>query len=635
MLTMAEGDINSLSGGLQAAERAFESHLPKVLTFEGIETEDEGYSATFTLEFDDTDDYQRKITELLDASGVPDAERDMTIQVDQEDLTSSVVFEESFYNDDLMGWAADALIQEAVVSESATILTSSGTATVVFDGQEVDTSTSLPRIDFRLTEDRRFEEIGLDFEIFESGEINVALSYLISSEAYEAQNAFLTEQVERLRDRDDSDVQITDSGPVNSQNGQAEQRDITATFTSAAAVTEGMQMLLANEETTFEIREETTQGSPDTSVRYIGENWNCDAICNPNNIQQLNGETVYPEHWEVTEQRRDGGDLLLEFNRGMPLDSLTSLTQLKLSGGMTQTFEFVVDNATQQGHEDVVAERFVPPEGTGSFDTTVRETTTVYTASFEAPDAAALTSQLNQYLTAKSIEGQVTLEHDTLTGLWADYDLHVDLSPIWELATGGVEGTALFEAQLPIMHAGDADTSVESGRTVVIDDTTGVFTVTASGPTVLTYWAVAFALLIVAVLVTLLVRLRRSWSKMAAVTAVGTESLRPYNVQGPKDQLTETDIYASPLAPGAHDSDTTELARGRTPHDTDRYQHTGPFPDVPNPSEAEYEQLQDKLDQPAALPQDDASSASAEVVAPEDGSEEDFERDEDARKSDS
>ena len=635
MLTMADGDINSLSGGLQAAERAFESHLPEVLTFEGIDTEDEGYSATFTLAFDDTDDYQRKITELLDASDVPASERDMTIQVDREDLTSSVVFEESFYNDDLMGWTADALVQEAVVSESVTILTSSGTATVAFDGQEVETSTSLPRIDFRLTQDRRFEEIGLDFEIFESGEINIALSYLISSEAHEAQNAFLTKQVERLRDRDDGELQITDSGPVNSTNGRTEYRNITATFTNAAAVTAGMQVLLANEETTFEIREETTQGSPDISVRYIGTDWNCDAICNPNNIQQLDGETIYPEHWEVTEQRRNDGELLLEFNRGMPLDSLTSLTRLNLSGGMTQTFEFVVDNGTQQGHEDVVAERFAPPEGTGSFDTTVRETTTVYTAIFEAPDAEELTSQLNRYLTAKDIDGQITLGHDTLTGLWADYDLHIDLSPIWELATGGVEGTALFEVVLPSMHSGDSDTSVEPGRTVVIDDPTGVFTVAASGPTVVTFWAVAIALLIVAVFVTLLIRLRRTWSKMSAGTTVGTESLRPYNIQGPKDQLTETDIYASPLASGAQDSDTTELPRGRTSHATHRYQQTGPFPDVPMPSETNYEQLQDKVDRPTQLSQYDPSSASDEMVAPEDRSEEDFQRDDDSGEKNS
>ena len=38
---------------------------------------------------------------------------------------------------------------------------------------------------------------------------------------------------------------------------------------------------------------------------------------------------------------------------------------------MEQTFEFVVDNATVEGHEDTVSDRFSPPPNTGSFHTAV------------------------------------------------------------------------------------------------------------------------------------------------------------------------------------------------------------------------------------------------------------------------
>lgn len=108
VLTMADNDLNALSGGVEAAERALEMHTPEVLIFEGVEAEDEGYSATFTMPFNSLEDYQNKISALLDASNVPAAEQDMTIQADDQALRTSLTFEESFYNDDLMGWAAEA-----------------------------------------------------------------------------------------------------------------------------------------------------------------------------------------------------------------------------------------------------------------------------------------------------------------------------------------------------------------------------------------------------------------------------------------------------------------------------------------------------------------------------------------------
>lgn len=604
VLTMADNDLNALSGGVEAAEQALARHTPEVLTFAGVEPEDEGYSATFTMPFSSLEDYQSKIGTLLEASDVPADARDMTIEVDDQALTASLTFEENFYNDDLMGWAAEALSVEEVVSPSTTVFTSNGTATVIFDGEEVETSTSLPRIDFSMTQDRRFAEIGLDFEILESGDVHIAVSYLISAEHQQVQNDFLTQQVEQLGDLDGVDGPVQDSGPVESAEASEEVREIAVTFTSAAAVTEGIQLLLANDDASFEILEQTAQGSLDTAVRYVATDWSCESICDPNNLQQLDGETEYPEHWELTEQRRQGGELLLEFNRGMPLDSLTSSTQLNLTGNMVHSFEYVVDNETQQGHEDAVADRFAPPAGAGSFDTTVRDATTLYTVTFEADDAAELTTLLNEYLAAKDIDEQISLSHGSLSGMWASYDVQADLSAVWELATGGVEGTAIFEVVLPAMHSGEAENAIDSGRTVVIDDADGNFLVSASGPTLTTVWVVVIALLLLAVIVTLLLRTRRAATRVWSIAAPQAEG-QPYNVQGPRDTLTETEILASPGAPGPYASETTRLTEGPVSERSHSNEQAERFPDVPVPSPADYEQLQQKLDEPGDSSDDD------------------------------
>lgn len=610
VLTMADSDVDMLSGGVEAAEQALQIHTPGVLTFEGIETQDDGYSATFAMPFDDVDDYHDNVTALLEASNVPANARDMNVEIDDQTLTTSVTFEESFYNDDLMGWAAEALINEEVVAASTTVFTSSGSATVMFEGQEVETSTTLPRINFSMTQDHRFPEVGLDVEVFESGDIYLALSYRMSDSGQQAQSTFLTDQVQQLNELDDVDGDVSDSGPVDLDDAGSAVREVEATFTSAEAVTEAMQLLLANDDATFDVIEQTTQGSPDTSIQYVGMNWVCDAICDPNNLQQLSGETRYPEHWDVTEQRRENGELFLAFNRGMPLHSLTSSTQLHLTGKMVQDFEFVVDNQTLEGHEEAVADRFAPPEGLGSYETTVHDATTIYRLNFEATDAAALVSVLNEYLEAKEVDETIMLRHDPLTGLWASYDFEADLSAVWELATGGVEGAASFEVVLPAMHSGESTPEGTSGRTLVIDEADGNLSITASGPTVTTVWVAALTLLLVAVFVTLLFRTRRAASRVWSAAQPRTDG-PPYNVQGPRDRLTETQILASPAAPGPHASETSKLSGEPVTDHTRSYEHTEPFPDVVTPSPIDYEQLREKLEKPADSTRTDPVSESS------------------------
>ena len=85
------------------------------------------------------------------------------------------------------------------VTSNATVLTSSGIATVVFNHEEIDTYVT-PRMNFQLTQDHRFEDVGLDLEFLESGDLPVTMAYRISAESADPQNALLTEQIAKLSD---------------------------------------------------------------------------------------------------------------------------------------------------------------------------------------------------------------------------------------------------------------------------------------------------------------------------------------------------------------------------------------------------------------------------------------------------
>ncbi len=596
VMTMADTDIESISGGLEAATQALDSHTPEVLSFDGVEQREEGYTATFTLVFNDLEDYENKINSLLDASAIAPAERDMTIELDDQPLMTTLSVQEDFYNDDLMGWAADALINEGVVTSNATVLTSSGIATVVFNHEEINTSTSLPRMNFQLTQDHRFEDVGLDLEFLESGDLRVTMAYRISAESADPQNAFLTEQIAKLSDIAGLTEAVEDTGPADPANGSTTTRRVVAQFSTPEAVSAGLQILLANDKASFEVDEVTADNSPDVITQYFGTNWTCEQICSPNNLQQLHGETTHPEHWQLVEDRRGDGEFFAEFNRGMPLQHMTSTTQLDFDGSMGQTFEFVVDNATVEGHEDTVSDRFSPPPNTGSFHTAVEGNRTIYTTTFRAQSAHDLTKMINVYLQDKGVETPVSIEHEPITSIWASYDLHVNLSPIWEVVTGGVEEMATFRVQLPAMHSGHTRDNESNQRTIAVQDSTGTFTIHANGPTSTTAWVAALSVVFLIVIVVILIRTRKAatrvWSVAPARSAVET---KPYYVQGPTDHLTETEIFETPPASGGIQQATVPIPRSHQA--TKSFESPGSFPDVPIPSHTQYEQLQNRLRQ--------------------------------------
>lgn len=602
VLTMAEEDAQALEGGVEAAEQALEAHVPDVLTFDGLESEQEGYSATFTLHFDDPDDYHDKISALLDASDVAQSDRDMDITIDEEQLLTEVSFEEDFYNNDLMGWASEALIAEDVVTTNNPVLTTNGTASVLYDGEEIETSTSLPRINFSLTDDRRFEEIGLDVEVEESGHVIIAMSYFVSPDDTAAQNEFLSERVEQLNGLDGVDGAVEDSGAVeNHGSGNTEIREISATFTSPEAVESAMQILLANDEATFNAADVANDDSPNVITEYSGANWTCEAICNPDNIQQLTGETVYPDDWQLVDQRRDTGDFYLELNRGMPLDSLVSTTKLGLTGSMEQSFEFVVDNETLEANEEAIAQLFEPEGSSGTLNRSSRDGKTIFAITFDAADSDTLVNEINGFLEDKGITETVTLAHEPLSGIWADYAFDIDLSAIWELATGGVEDTATFQVELPPMHSGESQSAETSGNTLITEDSSGSVSMNASGPSTTTVWVVLILIfLLIVVSVAAVIMWRRYPAILTGLTKrADSASAKPYNVQRQYDNLTESQIYKSSLAPdalGDPAAKTTTIPNlSKTAHMLID-DHRRPFPDVPLPSVEEYQNFQNDED---------------------------------------
>src|SRR5699024_12045938 len=128
-----------------------------------------------------------------------ESDRQTNLEVDEQHLFTSVLLEEDFYNDDLMRWASTALIDKESVDANSTVLTTSGSARVVFNGEEIETSTSLPRISFSFTDDHRFRDIDLDVDLAASGETRIMLTYEMSPNSDPAQKQFLDDRITQLQ----------------------------------------------------------------------------------------------------------------------------------------------------------------------------------------------------------------------------------------------------------------------------------------------------------------------------------------------------------------------------------------------------------------------------------------------------
>lgn len=136
--TVSQQDVTDhLTSGIEAVDAAINKHLPSQLTYSGMSASGEDYVGTFTLTFDSKDDYEKKIKELLAASGST-IEPEIIWEKPDSALVSGVHLEENFSNEDLLAWAADALVVEGLAEEGdkGYIINSSEGPSVTLDGAE-------------------------------------------------------------------------------------------------------------------------------------------------------------------------------------------------------------------------------------------------------------------------------------------------------------------------------------------------------------------------------------------------------------------------------------------------------------------------------------------------------------------
>lgn len=123
------------------------ANLPSVLEYTPFAHADSGYSAIFTLQFSDTDDYLEKVQTLLDLGGI-DIEAQTSIETLDSPFSTGVLVEENFTSLDLLEWVKDPIVAAGFATESdrSQILTT-GDTYVTFDGEQHESWSSQIYVD--------------------------------------------------------------------------------------------------------------------------------------------------------------------------------------------------------------------------------------------------------------------------------------------------------------------------------------------------------------------------------------------------------------------------------------------------------------------------------------------------------
>lgn len=495
---IAEEDLEELSGGIDAAEAALETHLPDQLSFEGIseagsteETEDEaadaadGYQATFTLEFSDIADYETKAQELIDlAAAKAEDTRDSsepevdhrTIQLDMVEsdgpLLEGFVLEEDFTGADLLDWTSYALVDEGVVAEDQadTVINSAGDeGQVTFNGETYET-----REPFSLNEgtDQRFSNVSV--RITDEGtEVDFAAPF--NDGDYDT--GFELGQ-QYLEDAGVGEIHQDDDGYW------------TVVLDESGSLQEQLSTLLDTEDLQIEVEDTANTEDATLLTTLTGTGFSCPTVCRdyPSiSVDGFGGDVTPVE--EVTE----GDSFTISYERAVPIDQVAIDTELTLSGSVAQTYRFSVANEHAEAFGDDLQTVFTPPEGAGSIETESQDDTVVYVAELDAADPAEFNQTLEAYLPGSwiSVSG---LEGFSI---WPDYTLDVSSYGVEAL---GVQPTQTV--QLPMMHSADFDAS--SGVDDQLQAEQSDYRVSAAGPT-LSGMLVVGGLIVLAVIVVVLI----------------------------------------------------------------------------------------------------------------------------------
>lgn len=496
-----EEDFEELDGGMDTVESAIEANIPESMTFEGISEDEDGdeggYRGSFTLEFDDVEDYESKVASVLEAGDV-DIDPEVNLNVAEEGLVTGISVDENFSGEDLMAWMPEALVEEDVIEEDqAGGLLTSGTGEVTFGEETYDTSGGQLRLDE--TEDHGFSGIRISTELDDSGTYTTDVTFVAPPDVDD--DAEVLDQVENYLEG-----RIPEGGEYL---GLGDGYDMVVRFEaeSIEEVESGLQTALDNDDLTLNLEEkESAEGDEPLFVSEIsGSGFVCDEGCSPYASEYAQFVMHLPDGWQVqgdsddsyVSSSADSAEFEETVERPIDFGSVTADVDMMLNGNLDLDLEFTVENEVAEEHGDALEDTLNPDVDGATLETNEDSGNTVYSVNFDSQKPEDLQETLEEYAPG----AEISSTYPSGFSVWPTYSVEVNLSSLNELIPVHTEGdTVDTTVNIPALHSEDSDAAGDSEDLVT--------SVKATGPSLYGLIFLGAIVAVVAALVYLLIRFR-------------------------------------------------------------------------------------------------------------------------------
>lgn len=494
-LTLAASDVSKLNGGPAAADASIRSHLPKELTYSGLQTTgDGGQTATVTLTFDSTADYKTKAAAVLDAGGIGEA--DTAFTVSDSTLVKGIQLEESYTSADLLKWLFAGLTSDGVLSsENASNAYELGSSTVNFGGIAHDAANTIQLED---VVNHGFDSVKMSTTITDLTHVTRTITYTAIGD-HADQDKKILDQFIREATPSGATVKTTPETRTISFAGDPEK------------IAEDTTKALGGTTARFELTLTSAADDPSEKILSLVDVAGCDAVCaTPTTISDAvtTGAGYTPHSQDIDTSTTNPA----AFTYAPPITSVTAKYGVGLDGGVTATIDFVIPKASVAAVGDGFKKALTPAKGAGSISSSTSGGSTTYTVTITGKNTNEFTREYARWARDGSADAV------DRSSSWFTSDTSYAINPALASVIGNHKVTKGVSAQLTLPFGSwisAAPTTVQqsagiTGATVTTKTVTGTLAVTGTSPTIggIIVLIVILAVIIVGVL--LLIRHRRT-----------------------------------------------------------------------------------------------------------------------------
>ena len=430
-VTVSAADLAEIPGGAPALDVYIAAHLPPALTYSGsTPTGDGGATTTFTLYFDSIDDYQARVSALLNPAS--SSYVDFSGETRKGPLGSSISWYEGFTSSDLLAWLPADLVDDGYLTpDQAAGFFTTGTTELAYDG--VMTQTDAPMLNAELGRGSGFDYVTMETTVLtDPAVVNPPLSSLAYERtiSYGLMHGVTPDEAQTYADfirsvappgatvepSETTPITLDDPSPVPLVTAEWRLRFTAATLTDLAADT---AIALASDQVRVSLSP-TALGpalpGPGVTRLELDDYAECSQICAPNSVTVPETWT-FPASWRYVDQvwagtgmltdpisSVDGTTLYFEpfpemtylWEYSAPVDHIDASTVFAPDGSVTVTVAVTVPQSTADTVGASLQAGLRPLAG-GTMSVTTAAGQVTYTATLHAQSAQEYVTRVGTF----------------------------------------------------------------------------------------------------------------------------------------------------------------------------------------------------------------------------------------------